>query len=179
MEFTTAGVTSLNSLSREEFKTISKFFLQAVVTGSSDTPIDEHLEKPLCALSTFVLEAGKIRCTIDTMRDSLNEQGVNNEIQTLMMEIYEKHKDKIIAHMSATGIAVPGIVGLDWRLDYAVRSKTAGRSNEPLFFVTLTVKDRGLLRNIEMVATSEQLQDLLSKVKDAVKQTERLLTAAT
>ena len=104
---------------------------------------------------------------------------MNNEIQTLMMEIYEKHKDKIIAHMSATGIAVPAIVGLDWRLDYAVRSKTAGRSNEPLFFVTLTVKDRGLLRNIEMVATSEQLQDLLSKVKDAVKQTERLLTAAT
>ena len=176
MEFT-VGLPSLNSLSREEFKTISKYFLQAVVTGSSDISIEEHLEKPLCALSTFVLEAGKVQCTVDALKDSLNEQGVNHEIQTLISEIYEKHKDKIISHMNATGIAVPAIVGLDWRLDYAVRSKTAGRSNEPLFFVTLTVKDRGLLRNIEMVATSEQLQDLLSKVRDAVKQTERLLTA--
>ena len=73
------------------------------------------------------------------------------------------------------GISSPALVGMDWRLDYAVRSKTAGRSISPLFFVTLMVKDRGILRNIEMVATAEQMQDLLAKVRDAVKQTDRLL----
>ena len=112
-------------------------------------------------------------------RESLVEQGVNTDVIALISEIYEKHQDKIITHMAATGIAAPAIVGLDWRLDHAVRSKTAGRSNEPLFFVTLTVKDRGLLRNIDMMATSEQLQDMLAKVRDAVKQCDRLLKSTT
>lgn len=63
-----------------------------------------------------------------------------------------------------TGIASPAIVGVDWRLDYSIRSKYAGRENAPIFFVSLKVKDRGLLRYINMTASIQELQDLLSKV---------------
>jgi hypothetical protein len=44
-----------------------------------------------------------------------------------------------------------------------------------MFFVSLQVKDRGLIHNIDMIASREELQDMLSKVKDAVKQVERVL----
>lgn len=71
------------------------------------------------------------------------------------------------------GIAAPTIVGVDWRIDYAIRSKSIGKINAPMFFVSLKIFDRGLYRYITMTATSEELQDLLSKVKDAVKQADR------
>jgi len=74
------------------------------------------------------------------------------------------------------GIAAPTIVGVDWRIDYAIRSKTIGKINAPMFFVSLKINDRGLLRYITMTATSEELQDLLSKVKDAVKQADRAVS---
>lgn len=44
-----------------------------------------------------------------------------------------------------------------------------------MYFVSLKVNDRGLLRNIDMIASLEEMQDLLSKVRDAVKQVERVL----
>lgn len=71
------------------------------------------------------------------------------------------------------GITTPTIVGVDWRIDYAIRSNSIGRINAPMFFVSLKIHDRGLYRYITMTATNEELQDLLSKVKDAVKQADR------
>lgn len=44
-----------------------------------------------------------------------------------------------------------------------------------MFFVALKVRDRGVLRDINMIASLEEMQDLLSKVRDAVKQVERVL----
>ena len=63
-----------------------------------------------------------------------------------------------------SGIAAPTIIGVDWRLDYSIKSKNAGRENASMFFVSLKVKDRGVVREINMIASIEELQDLLSKV---------------
>lgn len=70
--------------------------------------------------------------------------------------------------MVCPGIAAPKIVGVDWRLDHAIKSKNAGRENVPMFFVALKVRDRGVLRDINMIASLEEMQDLLSKVCDAL-----------
>lgn len=61
-------------------------------------------------------------------------------------------------------MTAPAIVGLNWRLDYAIRSKNSGRDNVPMYLVALKVKDRGVLREVEMVASLEEMQDMLSKV---------------
>ena len=71
------------------------------------------------------------------------------------------------------------IVDIKWRLDYNVRSKQGGKTNAPIYFVSLTLKDRGLLRNVDMIATQEELQDLYDKVRDATKQIERVLKVTT
>jgi COMM domain containing 3 len=62
------------------------------------------------------------------------------------------------------GISAPMIVDIDWRLDYSIRSKHGGRNNIPMYFVCLKVKDRGLMRNVEMIASLEEMQDLLASV---------------
>jgi hypothetical protein len=55
-------------------------------------------------------------------------------------------------------------VDLDWRLDYSVRSRRAGRKNSSLVLLSLRVIDRGLPRQVRFHATHEDLQDLLGKV---------------
>lgn len=59
---------------------------------------------------------------------------------------------------------MPSVVGVDWRVDYSIRSKNAGRENLPMFFISLKVLDNGQPKTIDMIATLEQLNDLLSKV---------------
>ena len=50
-------------------------------------------------------------------------------------------------------------------MDYSIKSKNAGRENASMFFVSLKVKDRGVVREINVIASIEELQDLLSKVR--------------
>jgi hypothetical protein len=69
-------------------------------------------------------------------------------------------------------------VDIDWRLDYNVRSKQGGRENKALYFVSIKVKDRGITRSIDLIANQEELQDMFNKVRDAVKQVERVLNTA-
>lgn len=63
------------------------------------------------------------------------------------------------------GINAPTIIGIDWRLDYSLKSKNTGRENSTMFYISLKVKDRGLIKEINMIATIEELQDLLTKVR--------------
>ena len=105
------------------------------------------------------------------------ELGVSEGTISMLRGLYESNKDTIINHLEVTGIALPELIGVDWRLDYGIRSKHGGRGNLPMFFVNLKLKDRGLVRDVEMICSQEELEDMLSKVKDAVKQTERLLSA--
>jgi hypothetical protein len=67
-------------------------------------------------------------------------------------------------------------VGIDWRIDYSIRSKSTGKDNVPMFFVSLKVLDNDKINNINFIANLEEMHDLLAKVRDAVKQVERVLT---
>jgi hypothetical protein len=65
---TSANLLLLNDIPTEELRLICKFFLKSLVTGSSASEMDKKLESPLCALSTLLLEAGKLRAPSETLR---------------------------------------------------------------------------------------------------------------
>jgi hypothetical protein len=87
-----------------------------------------------------------------------------------------------------SGISFPQIIGIDWRIDYSIRSKSTGKDNIPMFYVSLKVLETNnhnscgsgsnedhKVNNINFIASLEEMHDLLSKVRDAVKQVERIL----
>jgi len=172
---TSALLGQVNALPKEKLGALCRYFLQCLVTGASSVAIDDEHESILCALSTLLLEATRVRAAPEQLKAILTESSVSDEYADILSELYSQHQDTLIAHIETTGIAAPAIVGLDWRLDYSVRSKHGGRENAPMFFVSLRVKDRGVLKDIDMIATREEVQDLLSSVRDAVKQVERLV----
>lgn len=111
-----------------------------------------------------------------TIRAVLLEQSLSNDVIDILVAFYQQQQDTITQHLSQIGISFPQVVGVDWRLDYLVRSKVAGRENVPMFHVCLHVMDKEEdMRDIKFLASLEEMQDLLSKVRDAVKQVERVL----
>lgn len=58
---TALNLLQLNDLSTNELRSLCKYFLQALITGTSNTEVDERLQNELSALSTFLLEASKLR----------------------------------------------------------------------------------------------------------------------
>lgn len=111
----------------------------------------------------------------------MKEQGVSDAVSIIISDFFGKHGSIISSHMSVTGISAAQIVGIDWRLDYSVRSKHAGQDNTPLFLLCLKIKEpnSNVIKPVEIIATQEELQDMLSKVRDAVKQVERVVVGNT
>ena len=131
------------------------------------------------AISTLFLEASKVRASSEQFSTVLTDLAISPANVTMLKEMYEQNRGPLLEHIEMTGISAPQLVGVDWRLDYGIRSKHGGRGNIPIFFVTLKLKDRGIIRDVDLIASQEELQDMLAKVRDAVKQTERVLNTTT
>ena len=172
-----AVLGELDLVDTEKLSSLCKCFLQCVVTGSTKIVVEDADEPVLRAISTVLLEAAKARVESSVVANILRENGSTANAHVLV-DLYKQHQATLITHMEATGIAAPTIVGLDWRLDYSVRSKHGGRENVPMFFVTLNVQDRGVVREVDMIASQEEMKDLLSRVKEAVRAVGKVVSAA-
>jgi len=168
-------IAEVDMLDSARVAELCKYFIQSIVAGSSKSVIEDREEPILRAISTLLLEAAKMRANPTAIANVLQENGVTTNAKSIV-SFYTQHQNTLITHIEATGIAAPSIVGLDWRLDYSVRSKHGGRENVPMFFVTLFVVDRGVKRDIDMIASQEELKDLLSRVKEAVRSVGKVVT---
>ena len=110
----------------------------------------------------------------------LEENGFDGGKITAFAAAYDARVARIRDILALTGLgATPSIVGLNWRLDYHVRSSSAGRANVPVYFIRVSTKSAaGELKDIEFTCNKAQLQDLLAKVRDATKQIERMMSAS-
>ena len=169
---TTANLGEIDTkIGIQDVEALCSTFLKSLINGTPADNISDEMEPFLRAISTLLLEGAKKKATLASLSASLAESGINTSSRHLkaILDVYKSHRDPMIAHMEATGIALPTLVDVQWRLDYSVRSKHGGRENVPMYFVTLKVKDRGIVRDIEMIASLEELQDMHSRTREAVK----------
>lgn len=106
MEFssrTAENILQLNNISIDELRLICKYFLQALITGTSNTHVDERLQNELSSISTFLLEASKFRSTAEAVRKKLVQLGLNEDVSGIVSEVYAKYSGKIIEHLETTG----------------------------------------------------------------------------
>jgi polycomb group RING finger protein 4 len=177
---TTALQELSDTISIQELEGLTTSFLKSLISGNPSANVSDEHEPYLRAISTVLLEATKNKASPEALAASLKESGINtgNNHFKLILETYATHGDTMLAHVEATGIAAPTLVDMQWRLDYSVRSKHGGRENVPMYFVTLKVKDRGIVRDIDMIASLEELQDMHARTKEAVKSVEAVTASA-
>ncbi len=109
-------------------------------------------------------------------RSILEECGLYGGRLNFIAKCFESKSSTLREELARTGFSLPKVVGIDWRLDYHVRSSAAGKASRPVFFVTLNTQvGSGELKDLDFMCTPEQMKDLLAKVKDATKQVERTI----
>ena len=172
-----SGLMLTETAGLDEVKRVCKFIYQTVVQGASSTSPDAFKDDILGSISTVLFESARMQSSAQELKEVLKEQGVSDEISTFISALYDQNRDIFIQRISNTVISHPSLVNISWRLNYDVRSKHGGRENVPSFLVTLELKDRGFIRYVDMAMTSEQLQDMNSKMRDAIKQVDRLINA--
>lgn len=94
-----------------------------------------------------------------------------------LCRLLEQNRAAARAHFGQLGdLGFPELMGVEWRLDYQLKSELVEQARAPMYFVTLKYQVGGGVAHKEQQLTCShaELQDLLAKIKDALKQAEKL-----
>eukprot|EP00457_Paulinella_chromatophora_P019448 gb/GEZN01021124.1/.p1 GENE.gb/GEZN01021124.1/~~gb/GEZN01021124.1/.p1 ORF type:complete len:210 (+),score=29.75 gb/GEZN01021124.1/:22-651(+) len=115
----------------------------------------------------------------------LDDIGVSSERAKLFSTSFHKSKMAIRATLAKTGFAFDTVVGMDWRIDYYIKSDTLELARMPIYFITLRTKKGGggnatnapggppggagggVIKKVHFTCNLQELQDLSAKLKDA------------
>lgn len=127
------------------------------------------------ALATLLLEAARQGFDDELFGSVLSEQGFGPKQAELLGGAYAKHRDALRVLLGRSTFHFPHIVDLEWRMDYHIKSANVERVDEFEWLVTLKTIDKGAMRDVTFSANREEMQELLSKMKDALSAAERLV----
>ena len=94
----------------------------------------------------------------------------------IFSKVYEEKLDELRLILSLSTFHFPHIVDIDWRLDYYVKSNEVSRVDKPVWIITLKTyeNDSNQIKDFTFSCDLQELQDLLIRLKDAVKQVDKI-----
>merc|ERR1712136_318509 len=139
-------------------------------TRQTEDPKGEPGLKALAAaLATLLLEAAKRDASGRDVLDLL-ENLVDEPRAERLVKKYEDSKARLRLMLGSIGSCFTQINDVHWTLDYVVKGSYQECHGEPRFTIGLT----GLMgEEIKFICNSEELQDLVSKLKNACRSLEK------
>lgn len=141
----------------------------------SETVNMGFLKQTYGALVVVVVEAAKNDLDATSLSSILEECQMDSQRATTVIEHFTKHKTDIRNKLRSYGSSFPHIVDTDWRLDYCIKSDLMDKINEPVYHVSFKTEKSGQNEpeDVRFACTLEQMQDLVSKLKEATKCVEK------
>ncbi|KAK2960341.1 putative COMM domain containing 3 [Blattamonas nauphoetae] len=106
--------------------------------------------------------------------DTLSYVAAGHRIMQSALAVDTSDIDQTSVGIVSVGKQFPRIVDVDWRLDLVTNTSTLNKLNEPRFLVRLSVIDGTLLRDVQFSCNSEEMTDLLQKLKEAQATVEKI-----
>lgn len=140
----------------------------------------DFIKRTYSALTCVFLEASKSDLSETEILSFLkSECGFSEGKGAIVSRLFAERKDELrgLLSQTATHSYLPQLEGVEWNLEYCVPSPDNGAVRELLYRVGLKLINRedGLEERIEFMASVEELQELVSTLKDACKSVERAL----
>lgn len=107
----------------------------------------------------------------------LEDHNWSSSRTTSFLSHYDSNRSHIRSHYLSqlTSFQLDKIINISWRLDDYIRGNTLDHIRQPTYYITFhTLQSNGNKKDILFTANYQEMQDLLSKLKDAQKQIERL-----
>lgn len=130
------------------------------------------------AVVTLLVELAKTDQSSDAVSGFLEENGFDADRIGFFTKEFEDHRAQLRVLLRRTGFGLPHVTDVDWKLDYYMKSNQLEKINEPQFTLQFATEDNaGARDNVQMSCTLAQMQDLVSKLKDASKRLELMKEA--
>ncbi|KAF6027426.1 COMMD3 [Bugula neritina] len=141
---------------------------------------DVHEKRALFGLTSFLLECAKQNVTLDEIRAVLEESNFSPKRIQHFLDVYHQHKDSIRRNLARiSSFEKAQIVDVNWRLDYNIKNSQSDKVNQLSYLVDLHTLHPGEseIKIVSMACSLEQLQDLVGKLKDAVRCVEKQVSS--
>lgn len=131
-------------------------------------------KKMFADLVCLFVEAARHDLDEESLRNFLCQACVDEQRRKKLCEVYINNKTTIQSRLELIGSNPPHIIDVDWRLDYRVKLDTCDSLGTPLYHVRLSTKEHETINHITFSCTIQQLQELVFKLKDAIRYSEKL-----
>lgn len=142
--------------------------------GSAPDKDLTSLKSAYYGLSTLVVEIAKSNVEESIISSLLEEvRWTSDRVEDFLLLVSSNRRDLqvILARLDST---YPHIVDADWRLDYCIKSNHLEKINKSTYFISLKTQEPGGKQgSVNFACTTEQLQDLVGKLRDATKSVEK------
>ncbi|XP_065883573.1 COMM domain-containing protein 3-like [Dysidea avara] len=129
------------------------------------------LKESFAGLLSLLMEAAKCDSDLDGISGVLEDHKMSHDRVQVFTEAYKEHKVNLRANLGRVCSTLPHMVDVNWRLDYHIKNNHLERVNKPVYLIDLKSAEDG--GGAQFACTQEQLQDLVSKLRDATKNLER------
>eukprot|EP00002_Diphylleia_rotans_P029208 TRINITY_DN5937_c0_g1_i1.p1 TRINITY_DN5937_c0_g1~~TRINITY_DN5937_c0_g1_i1.p1 ORF type:complete len:194 (-),score=50.59 TRINITY_DN5937_c0_g1_i1:215-796(-) len=132
-------------------------------------------KKVFASLSALFVEAARLGFDSQQLSQSLEEYRIPAARIQFIAQKYEQNRVAIKKNLITSAFSFGHIVGVDWRLDYHVKSSYIEKIDVPVYMVSLQVeKQPKVVEKVTFYCSVEEMTDLVNKLRDATRQIERL-----
>lgn len=146
--------------------------VKCIVKATDPKPV---LTKKIFAdMLCFFVEAARHDFDEENLANFLYQVHIDKQRKKKLCEAYINNKKTIQSRLELIGNNPPHIVDVDWHLDYRVKLDTCNLLGIPLYHVRLITKKHETINHVTFSCTVQQLQELIFKLKDAIRYSEKL-----
>ncbi|KAG6941668.1 hypothetical protein JG688_00018551 [Phytophthora aleatoria] len=132
--------------------------------------------------AVFMVEPGATLKNVIIGKDQMEglyALGVEDEdLQMKLMPVLSAVVPSVERVLENTSFDFAHVVDVNWRLDYVLRSSSAGSVHEPLYFVQLKLQSPhtsdSTLQTVTFSCTVEELRSLVYRIQEAANEVEKL-----
>nr|XP_050861210.1 COMM domain-containing protein 3 isoform X2 [Vespula vulgaris] len=150
------NIKDLNILSEEIFVQV----LEAVIFNLGKTPVDS--------------KAARHDVDKESLEKFLNTASIVSHRTDKLCYSYANNKQEIQMQLQLIGNNLPHIVDTDWRLSHSIKYGFQSSIGSFQYHVRFTTKEHAEIKYVTFTCTLQQLQELLCKIKDAIRHLEKI-----
>lgn len=139
--------------------------------------IEENiLKQSFPAIVTLYLEICRTRCSKEQVNMVLDDCNFSIEHKTIIQQFFNEKNNEIMCKLGRIGSSFPHIIDADWRLDYNTKNNQTNKVMDLNYTIALKTDNPQSSEpedDLTFKCNRNQLQDLVGKLKEAVKAVEK------
>ncbi|KYN04428.1 COMM domain-containing protein 3 [Cyphomyrmex costatus] len=178
-----ASIQNSNILPEEAFLQLLDIIMLCISKNNGKSKIlgittvhpskSDLIKAAVANVSCLFIEAARHNYDEESLKHFLHNEHINGHRIETLCSTYINNKQNIQTQLELTGNSLPHIVDIDWRLHHCAKISIRF-TNIPIYNIRISTKESNQVRHVIFTCTVQQLQELVYKLKDAIRHIEKM-----